>query len=85
MTSFGEFERLARAAQEEPPPQVDVVERVLERIRGTAPREPGSRAWLFAVGVSATAAASVYLALHSLMGLQEPFVELLNTARGAFI
>ncbi len=85
MSDFDGFTRLARLAREEVPPDVDVVGRVLERVRGTRPALPVERFWPLAASVFVAAAASVCLAAYTLMGFQEPFVELLSSARAVFI
>ena len=81
---FDRFEQLARIARGESPPDVDVVDRVLARLRGTVPARPRARLWPLAVAVSTAAAASVLLAAYTLIGFQEPFTEFMISTRGFF-
>jgi len=84
MSDLDRFERLARIAHAESPPEVDVVGRVLARVRGTIPAQPRARVWPLAVAVSTAAAASILLAAYTLTGFQEPFVEIMMSTRGFF-
>jgi hypothetical protein len=85
MSSLDRLEGLARLACKDSPPDIDVVGRVLDRVRGTRPAEVRARFWPLALGVAAAAAASVCIATYTLMGFQEPFIELLSSARAVFI
>jgi len=84
LNRFERFEQLAGIAREESPPGVDVVARVLARVRGTMPAEPRARVWPLAVAVSTAAAASILLAAYTLIGFQEPFTEFMISTRGFF-
>ena len=85
LEGFGEFEKLARAAREDTAPDLDVVDRVMRRVRAVAPAVPASRLWPLALGVWGVAAASVLLAARSYLELHEPLVELLKSATEVFL
>ncbi len=85
MRGLESFEKLARLAREDVPPEVDVAGRVLDRVTGAAAPETLTPSWPLAVGVSVAAAASVFLAAYTFPGLQEPFAEFLNSAGAVFI
>ena len=79
-------ERLARLARSLPPPSVEVADKVMFRLKAEAMREPNGGFWpLLAAGVSFAAAASILLAIQSLLALQEPLAELLSAVRTVFL
>ena len=85
MSDLERFEELARIARDERPPAVEVVDGVMRRVRGARPAEPVARLWPLALGMSAAAAASLFLAMQTYLGLQEPFVVFLDSVRAVFL
>lgn len=79
-------EKLARAARGRTPPSVEVADGVMRRLKAEASPEPNGGSWaLLAAGVSFAAAASILLAIQSLLALQEPLAEILSTVRTVFL
>lgn len=85
MNELDLVERLARLARGKRPPSVDVADEVMRRLGSEAMAEPAGRFWPLAAAVSFVAAASVLLAIQSLVASQEPLAELLTAVRTVFL
>lgn len=84
MNELDLVEKLARLAHSKPPPSVDVADGVMRRLGAEAMARPRNGFWPLAAGVSFVAAASVLLAIQSLVASQEPLAELLSAVRTVF-
>ncbi len=78
-------EKLARAARGRIPPSVEVADGVMHRLKAEASPEPNGGFWPLAAGVSFAGAASILLAVQSVVALQEPLAELLSAVRAVFL
>ena len=84
MNELDLIEKLAQLARSKPPPSVDVADEVMRRLKAGVGVEPAGMFWPLAAGVSFAAAASVLLAIQSLVASQEPLAELLSAVRTVF-
>ena len=79
MSDLGRFEELARTARADRPPQVDVVNGVIRRVRAARQRESVGPLWPLAVAVSAASAAAFVLAMQAWESARDPLTELFSS------